>query len=55
VRLHVFLARRPEGAVVSGTGQVWEWVSRDELEARPMPEANRAILRALDWRTGAPS
>jgi 8-oxo-dGTP diphosphatase len=55
VRLHVFLARRPEGEVVPGTGQVWEWVSRDELEALPMPEANRAILRALGWRTGAPS
>jgi len=55
VRLHVFLARASEGEVVSGTGQAWEWVARDDLAALPMPEANRAILRALGWRTGAPS
>lgn len=52
VRLHVFLVRQAEGDVVSGTGQSWEWVAREDLAGLPMPEANRAILRALSWRTG---
>jgi 8-oxo-dGTP diphosphatase len=55
VRLHVFLVRQPEGEVSSGTGQRWEWVAREDLAVLPMPDANRAILRALGWRTGRPS
>jgi 8-oxo-dGTP diphosphatase len=52
VRLHAFLARRPSGEVAAG-GQSWEWVTPRALAGLPMPEANRAILRALCWRTGA--
>jgi 8-oxo-dGTP diphosphatase len=54
VRLHVFLVRDSEGEVASPSGQSWEWVPRDALHGLPMPEANRAILRALGWRTGDP-
>lgn len=47
VRLHAFLVREAKG----DPGK-WEWVETGALEALPMPEANRAILRALAWRLG---
>ena len=47
VRLHAFVVRDARGE----PGR-WEWVERGSLEALPMPEANRAILRALAWRLG---
>lgn len=54
VRLHVFLARDAEGDPASPGGRAWSFVALSDLEALPMPEANRAILRALSWRTGRP-
>lgn len=47
VRLHAFVVR---DAV--GEPRRFEWVEAKALEALPMPEANRAILRALAWRLG---
>ena len=47
LRLHAFLVRD-----ASGEPSGWEWVEARDLEALPMPEANRAILRALAWRRG---
>lgn len=45
VRLHAFVVREFEGEP-SG----WEWTAAEDLGALPMPEANRAILKALKWR-----
>lgn len=47
VRLHAFLVRE-----ATGDPGRWEWVEAGALAALPMPEANRAILRALAWRLG---
>lgn len=48
LKLHVFVVRAARGE----PRPAWSWVRPDELEALPMPEANRAILRALRWRLG---
>lgn len=50
VRLHAYLVREPAGEVRVDGGRRWAWLSRAELAALPMPEANAAILRALAWR-----
>lgn len=50
VRLHVFLVRDAEGEVAVDGGREWGWVPVASLSELPMPEANRAILRALAWR-----
>ena len=52
VRLHAFLVTEPRGEVAIAGGRSWEWVEPAALASLPMPEANRAILRALAWRTG---
>jgi 8-oxo-dGTP diphosphatase len=50
LRLHVFLARDVEGEVRIEPPREWLWIAADELEGLEMPEANRAVLRALRWR-----
>lgn len=55
VTIHAFLVRDPAGEVRTDGDRPWGWVSSDGLAALPMPEANRAILRALAWRLGDPS
>ena len=48
LRLHVFLAREPQGEPVPQ--RRWSWLPFEELRRLEMPEANRQILRALRWR-----
>jgi 8-oxo-dGTP diphosphatase len=50
LRFHVFLAREPEGEVRLDEPREWAWKSREQLDDLEMPEANRAMLRALRWR-----
>ncbi len=50
VRLHVFLAREPQGQVMLDGPRAWAWKTRAELAALEMPAANAQILRALSWR-----
>jgi len=50
-RLHVFVARDPEGEVSLDHEREWAWKTLDELERLDMPEANRQVLRALRSRT----
>lgn len=52
LRLHVFLVRDPAGEVATDGDRPWRWIAPEDLESVPMPEANRAILRALGWRIG---
>lgn len=52
LRLHVFLARDPEGGVRADGGREWAWKTLEELGRLEMPSANRQILRALHWRLG---
>ncbi len=52
ITIHAFLVREPRGEVRTDGDRPWGWVDSDELAALPMPEANRAILRALAWRLG---
>lgn len=52
VTIHAFLVREPAGEVRTDGDRPWDWVHSDDLAALPMPEANRAILRALAWRLG---
>jgi 8-oxo-dGTP diphosphatase len=55
VTIHAFLVREPEGEVRTDGDRPWGWVLPDDLAALPMPEANRAIVRALAWRMGGPA
>jgi mutator protein MutT len=50
LRLHVFLARDPEGDVRLDAHRGWAWKTLDELDRLDMPEANRRMLRALRRR-----
>ncbi len=51
LRFHVFVAREPAGEVRID-GREWGWMSRAELAALEMPEANGPIVRALMERIG---
>jgi 8-oxo-dGTP diphosphatase len=53
VRLHAFLFREPRGEVRIDRERPWDWVLPGALSSLPMPEANRAVLRALAWRLGS--
>jgi len=50
LRLHVFLARDPEGEVSIDAGRESAWKTLAELQEIEMPPANVPILRALRWR-----
>jgi len=50
LRLHVFVAEQPSGAVRVDGEREWAWVEPAELAGLDMPEANRRILPALRWR-----
>jgi len=52
LRFHAFLVTDVEGRVATDGGREYAWVAPASLEGLPMPEANRAILRALRWRLG---
>jgi hypothetical protein len=39
-----------EGDVATDGGRAFSWVLPSALDELAMPEANRAILRALRWR-----
>ena len=52
LRFHAFLVKETAGAVVIDGARPWDWVDASSLDELPMPEANRAILRALRWRLG---
>jgi ADP-ribose pyrophosphatase YjhB (NUDIX family) len=54
VRLHAFLARRPQGEVRMTPSREWGWKTLAELHELEMPEANRQILHALRWRLAGP-
>lgn len=55
ITIHAFVVREPAGEVRTDGDRPWDWVSSDDLAALPMPEANRAILRALAWRVAGAS
>lgn len=48
--IHAYLAVEPQGQVAIEDQREWAWVRPEELDRLPMPEANRAILRAIGWR-----
>ena len=52
VRIHAILFRDPAGEVRVDGARPWDWVPPENLASLSMPEANRAILRALAWRLG---
>ena len=52
LRFHAFLVTDPEGSVATDGAREYAWVLPASLDGLPMPEANRAILRALRWRLG---
>ena len=50
LRFHAYLVRDATGEAAADRGRAWGWVRPAELGDLAMPEANRAILRALRWR-----
>jgi len=50
LRFHVFLAREPEGEVRIDRPCEHEWMTLADVRQLRMPEANRQMLRALQWR-----
>ena len=50
LRFHAFVVTDATGDVVTDGGRAFSWVAPASLDALTMPEANRAILRALRWR-----
>jgi 8-oxo-dGTP diphosphatase len=52
LRFHVFVVTGALGEVATDGGRAFEWVAPSSLDELAMPEANRAILRALSWRLG---
>lgn len=52
LRFHAFLVTDAAGDVVTDGEREYAWVAPASLDGLPMPEANRAILRALRWRLG---
>ena len=52
LRFHAFVVADVAGEVATDGGRAFAWVAPSSLDALPMPEANRAILRALRWRLG---
>ncbi len=52
LRFHAFVVTDAAGEVATDGGRAWAFVAPSSLDAIEMPEANRAILRALRWRLG---
>ena len=52
LRFHAFVVTDAAGEVKTDGGRAFAWVEPSSLDDVPMPEANRAILKALRWRLG---
>ena len=52
LRFHAFVSRDTTGEPRTAGNRPWQFVPRASLDDVQMPEANRAILRALAWRLG---
>ena len=52
LRFHAFLARDAEGEPRTDGDRPCSFVPLSDLGKVEMPEANRAIVRALQWRLG---
>lgn len=52
LRFHAFVVTGVAGDVATDGGRAFAWVAPSSLDDLTMPEANRAILRALRWRLG---
>ena len=52
LKFHSFIAREAEGEPRTDGDRPWQLLPVADLQALEMPEANRAILRALKWRLG---
>ncbi len=52
LRFHAFVVPDAAGEVAMDGGRAWAWTAPSALDDLPMPDANRAILRALRWRLG---
>ena len=52
LRFHAFLITEAAGEVATDGDRPWSWTQPEALADLPMPDANRAILRALKWRLG---
>ncbi len=52
LRFHAFVVTDVTGEVATDGDRAFAWVAPPSLDELPMPEANRAILRALRWRLG---
>ena len=50
LRFHAFVVTDATGEVATDGGRDFAWVQPSSLDELTMPEANRAILRALRWR-----
>ena len=50
LRFHAFVVSDAAGDVKTDGGRAFAWVTPSSLDDVPMPEANRAILKALRWR-----
>jgi 8-oxo-dGTP diphosphatase len=52
LRFHAFVVAGVSGDVATDGDRPFAWIEPSALDGVPMPEANRAILRALRWRLG---
>lgn len=50
LRFHAFLVTDASGDVATDGARPFQWIPPSSLHDLPMPDANRAILRALKWR-----
>lgn len=50
LRFHAFVVTGAAGEVATDGDRAFTWVAPSSLAELEMPEANRAILRALRWR-----
>ena len=52
LRFHAFVVTGASGEVATDGDRAFAWAEPSSLDRLPMPDANRAILRALRWRPG---
>ena len=50
LRFHAFVVNAASGEVAIDGDRSFQWVEPSSLDELEMPDANRAILRALRWR-----